>query len=327
MYDIFSQTLGGLFEGDHMGIAVSGGADSMALVHLAKLYADRNKIKITAFTVDHGLRTASATEAAAVAAWCKQHNIPHHILTWQGDKPTTGLQDAARNARRKLLCEACVEHECDALLLGHQADDQAETLLMRLQRGTGLRGLLGIRDESHDDATDTIILRPLLTMRRADLRDYCVKNDLPFHDDPSNDDTQFERVRIRKALEALPELANGIAQTVARLSDIDETLDLLATEWLEENIEPIDEQTIWLPQEFLEDLYPPLQLRVLEGALLEVLPEDASLHDIPLDGLERLRDAMEDKKFGGQTLADAQIKPHKADGVTGFLFTRAPKRR
>jgi tRNA(Ile)-lysidine synthase len=80
------------------------------------------------------------------ANWCKQNNIPHKILNWQGDKPQTGIQDAARDARRALLCEECAAQGIEFLLLGHQADDQAETILMRLQRGTGLRGLLGMRD-------------------------------------------------------------------------------------------------------------------------------------------------------------------------------------
>jgi hypothetical protein len=93
-------------------------------------------------------------------------------------------------------------------------------------------------------------------------------------------------------LQALPDLANGVAQTVRRLTECDETFDMLAMEWLEEELEPIDEQTVWLPDEFLTELYPPVQMRILEGVMLEVLPDDAAGYDIPLDGLERLRDAL-----------------------------------
>lgn len=325
----FTQTMDLLLEErpDKLAVAVSGGADSMALLHLAKSYADTHKIKLTALTVDHGLRATSKAEAEQVAAWCKQNNIAHEILTWQGDKPSTGIQDAAREARRALLCEACAAKEIDFLLLGHQADDQAETILMRLQRGTGLRGLLGMRDATEDEATGVVLLRPLLSMRRAALREYCETNKIPFIDDPSNDDTQFERVRVRKALQDLPDLANGVTQTIQRLTECDETFDMLAMEWLEEELEPIDDQTVWLPNEFLTELYPPVQMRILEGALLEVLPDDVGLHDIPLDGLERLREALLKPTFNGQTLADVQFKPHKADGVPGFLLSRAPQRR
>lgn len=325
----FSQTMDALFEDRpaSMAVAVSGGADSMALLHLAKSYADTHKIALTALTVDHGLRAASKSESEQVAAWCKQNNIAHSILTWQGDKPATAIQDVARDARRKLLCETCAAQEIEFLLLGHQADDQAETILMRLQRGTGLRGLLGMREATEDEATGVVLLRPLLAIRRAALRDYCETNKIPLIDDPSNEDTQFERVRVRQALQALPDLANGITQTIARLTECDETFDMLAMEWLEEELEPIDAQTIWLPDEFLTELYPPVQLRILEGAMLEVMDEDATPHDIPLDGLERLREALVKPNFNGQTLADIQFKPHKADGVSGFLLSRAPARR
>lgn len=325
----FSQKLDLLLEErpGKLAVAVSGGADSMALLHLAKTYADAHQIALTALTVDHGLRAASKAEAEQVGTWCKQNNIPHKILNWQGDKPQTGIQDAAREARRALLCEECAAKGIEFLLLGHHADDQAETILMRLQRGTGLRGLLGIHDVTVDDATEVVLLRPLLEMRRVALRDYCQTNKIPFTDDPSNDDTQFERVRVRQALQALPDLANGVAQTVRRLTECDETFDMLAMEWLEEELEPIDEQTVWLPDEFLTELYPPVQMRILEGVMLEVLPDDAAGYDIPLDGLERLRDALAGPGFNGQTLANVQFKPHKADGVSGFLVSRAPARR
>ncbi len=327
MYDRFTQIMNELFEGSGLAVAVSGGADSMALLHLCQRYAQSKKIPLHALTVDHRLRPQSADEAKTVAEWCKQNNIAHRTLVWEGPKPANGLQDAARNARRALLLAACRDLKGDTLALAHQADDQAETLIMRLQRGTGLRGLVGMHPTSASEDEDITLLRPLLPFRRQALRDYCTEHKLPFCDDPSNDDTQFERVRVRQALQALPDLATGVTLTIDRLRDADETLDLLAGEWLEENIEPIDATTLWLPGDFLEDLYPPIQLRVLEGALLEVLPETIEPHAIPLDGLERLLEAMTKRDFRGQTLADVQIKPHTADGVHGFLFGPAPQRR
>jgi tRNA(Ile)-lysidine synthetase-like protein len=310
-----------------LAVAVSGGADSMALLHLAHIFAGQHKIKLTALTVDHGLRPESKAEAEAVSNWCQKNNIPHHVLQWQGTKPETGLQDAARQARRQLLCDKCHALDIPVLLLAHQADDQAETIIMRLQRGTGLRGILGIQEVVEDAATGVLLLRPLLSMRRAELRNYCTKNQIPFHDDPANDDPRFERARVRQALQSLPDFAAGLTQTLTRLRDCHETLDMLAAEWLEESIEPIDASSIWIPLEFTTELYPPVQLRVLEGALLEVLPEDTDVSDIPLDGLERLAEAVSQPNFKGQTLADVQIKPHTADGVKGLLLAKAPLRR
>lgn len=299
----------------------------MALLHMTHAYAREHKLALTALTVDHHLRPESKTEAATVSNWCQKNGIAHHILHWQGTKPETGLQEAAREARRQLLCEKCRALDIPVLLLAHQADDQAETILMRIQRGTGLRGLMGMQDVTEDHATGVLLLRPLLSMRRAELRDYCTKNQIPFHDDPSNDDPRFERVRVRQALNNLPDFANGLQQTLNRLRDCHETFDMLAAEWLEESLEPIDARTVWIPLEFTTELFPPIQQRVIEGVLLEVLPDGADISDIPLDGLERLIDALAQPHFKGQTLAGVQLKPHTADGVKGILISPAPERR
>ena len=310
-----------------IAVAVSGGADSMAVLHMTQKYAAQHKIQLFALTVDHGLRPESAIEAKNIANWCEKQKINHKTLIWTDPKPAHAIQDTARIARRRLLLESCHAHSIPFLVLGHQADDQAETVLMRMQRGTGLRGMLGMGFETIDEASDVTILRPALSIRRHALRDYCTQNNIPFIDDPSNEDTQFERVRVRQALSHLPDLADGLILSLSRLSDINETLDHLATEWLEESLEPIDDQTVWLPHDFINDLYPPVQQRVLEGALLEVMPDEATSFDIPLDGLERLLESLQDPHFRGQTLAGIQIKPHKADGINGYLLCPEPKRQ
>nr|WP_305889008.1 tRNA lysidine(34) synthetase TilS [Parvularcula maris] len=188
-------------EGEPAAIAVSGGADSFALLH----WAVGQGHPVVALTVDHGLREGSAAEAQAVRTWCSERNVPHETLVWRGEKPNTGIQAAAREARYRLLCEACYRMGLEHLLTAHNADDQAETVFMRLRRGAG-RGLAGMKPERKIAAGpgDLINLhRPLLGIRRAELRAYSQAAGLPFANDPSNEDERFERVQVRALLAAL----------------------------------------------------------------------------------------------------------------------------
>lgn len=187
--------------GEVAAIAVSGGADSFALLHRAWKAGH----PIVALTVDHGLREGSPAEAQAVRTWCSERNIPHETLVWQGEKPKTGVQAMAREARYRLLIEACYRLRVEHLLTAHNADDQAETVFMRLRRGAG-RGLAGMRPQrmvAAGPGEPITLYRPLLHMRRATLRAYAEGHALPFTDDPSNEDETYERVRVRALLAAL----------------------------------------------------------------------------------------------------------------------------
>ncbi|MEM1381338.1 MAG: tRNA lysidine(34) synthetase TilS [Pseudomonadota bacterium] len=187
--------------GEAAAIAVSGGADSFALLH----WAWQAGHPVVALTVDHGLREESAAEAGVVQAFCSERNIPHETLVWEGEKPETGIQAAARDARYRLLCQACERLGLEHLIAAHTADDQAETVFMRLRRGSG-RGLAGMprRRKIAAGPGELITLhRPLLEVRRGALRAYAEEHELPFVDDPSNDDDKYERVRVRALLAAL----------------------------------------------------------------------------------------------------------------------------
>ena len=300
---------------EKIAVAISGGADSFALLHLSQQWATLNNTKIIALTVDHQLRAASADEAKAVAQWCADNNIEHHTLLWAGEKPTTAIQATARNARRHLLCRAAQEQGIAYLLLGHQADDQAETMLMRLQRGTGLNGLKAMQPMTRDTATHVAILRPLLDVRRAELRSYCIDNHLPFIDDPSNENTDYERVRVRQALDALPELAGGITKTATRLARANETLNLLARHWFDAHAQFPEPEVIWLPS--LKDALPEICLRILQ-----ICCPGAGLPQ-----LEKLALEMDAHSFGGMTLGEQWIRPKVMDKQTGFIFQKAPQRR
>ena len=183
-----------------MALAVSGGPDSMAMLALA-LAAFPGRVM--AATFDHGLRAASADEAAMVAEWCCTRDVPHRILYPDAPLPHTNIQATARRARYAALLDWAAGAGASVLATAHHADDQAETFLMRANRGSGLAGLAGVRPrrtETLADGRKVTVLRPLLGWRRATLRAVAEGAGLPFVDDPSNTDPRYDRVRIRALL-------------------------------------------------------------------------------------------------------------------------------
>ena len=182
----------------HIAVAVSGGPDSLALLLLAHAAFPG---KVRAATVDHGLRPESAREARFVAGIAAEIGIPHATLKaeWPNGPPRAAIQESAREARYAVLLKWCVETGATMLLTAHHADDQAETLLMRLGRGAGLAGLAGIRPVRDGECR---IVRPLLGWRADELAALCGQAGLVPIDDPSNADPRHERSRVRKLLRA-----------------------------------------------------------------------------------------------------------------------------
>lgn len=207
-----------------VAVAASGGSDSTALLHLAARWAQRSGGAVHAVTVDHGLRAASTTEAEWVAALAARLGVSHATLLWHWDG-RGNLQQAARHARRALIGAWAGERGIARVLLGHTRDDQAETVLLRLARGSGVDGLSGMAPETR--VAGVTWLRPLLHLRRSDLRAWLAARSEGWIDDPSNADDRFDRVKARQALAAgeaglridrLARLADHMARAQASLA-------------------------------------------------------------------------------------------------------------
>ena len=206
-----------------LGIAVSGGSDSLALLSLAVEALADTGIEVHAATVDHRLRAASSDEAKAAKAVCETLAVPHDTLIWEAGPQGGNLQDEARDARYDLLTAWAKGRDIPMIALGHTADDQAETVLMRLRRASGVTGLAAMRARRMRDGI--MLARPMLTLRRADLQAYLRHRKIAWVDDPSNENTKFERVRIRQAMELLEPLGltvptlTAVADNMARSRD------------------------------------------------------------------------------------------------------------
>ncbi|PNU02542.1 tRNA lysidine(34) synthetase TilS [Novosphingobium guangzhouense] len=211
-----------------LGVAVSGGPDSLGLLLLAHAALPG---RIEAATVDHGLRVESALEAAEVARVCASIGVPHQTLTVKVGPGN--VQAEARAARYAAMAEWAAERGLAALATAHHADDQAETLLMRLNRASGVAGLAGARERGSVPGAKLALLRPLLDWRRAELDLVVRAAGLVAAQDPSNSNDRFDRVRIRKALAEADWLdVAAIARSASHIAEADAALEWMAAlEW------------------------------------------------------------------------------------------------
>jgi tRNA(Ile)-lysidine synthase len=211
-------------------LAVSGGPDSIALMWLMARWrrALRHGPRLVAVTVDHGLRPAAAREARDVKRLAKTLDLPHRTLRWTGAKPKTGLPAAARDARYRLLIQAARAHDAGHILTAHTQDDQAETLLMRMSRGSGIAGLAAMARQSPRDGV--MLARPLLHIPKARLLATLNTANISFADDPTNRDAGFTRPRFRAIMPALAAEgcdARNLTRLASRLARANAALELL----------------------------------------------------------------------------------------------------
>jgi tRNA(Ile)-lysidine synthase len=221
-----------------IAVAVSGGADSLALALVAKEELTLYGFTIIALTVNHHLRPTATDEAAYVAEVMRLHGIEHHTLEWLEPKPLSGVEEAARKARYGLMIEWCRQNGVKVLLTAHHQNDQAETFLMRLARGSGLEGLSCMREIAVKDGI--IIARPLLSAAPETMRHYLQTRQIEWVEDESNTDTKFLRNRIRGFMPQLEQVtgisAQNLAETAARLQSAEEYMELRIGELINEKV-------------------------------------------------------------------------------------------
>jgi tRNA(Ile)-lysidine synthase len=207
-----------------VGIAVSGGPDSVALLLLT---AAARPGRIEAATVDHRLRDGSAEEGAMAGRVCASLGVPHEILVAEWPvRPETAVQERAREERYRLLADWAARRRLDAVATAHHLDDQAETLLMRLARGAGVRGLAGMRPVSRLPGSEILLVRPLLGWRRSELEQVCTAAAVDPARDPSNEDEQFERIRVRRGLRGADWLnPQSLASSAANLGQAEAAIE------------------------------------------------------------------------------------------------------
>ena len=265
----FDARLNALSPGGKIAVALSGGPDSLALlIHAARWAKRRKGASVLALTVDHGLRPEAAKEARHAGTQASALGVTHRILKWKGEKPSHGIQAAAREARYALMAEACRKAGIGDLLLAHHLEDQAETFLLRLARGSGVDGLSAMpRARDYDANTPRLrLLRPLLDIPRARLAASVARSGLePVHD-PSNEDERYERVRMRRALPQLAALgldAATLARSAARMARAREALETQAERFIGVHVELSDWGSAAVDSEALTEAPEEMALRVL----------------------------------------------------------------
>lgn len=209
-----------------LGVAVSGGSDSTALLYVLHDIACQQDIQLFVVSVDHGLRAQSAAEADQVHMQCRALNLPHNTLPWDGWDGQGNTQNEARQARYALMADWAHERGLDTIALGHTRDDQAETVMMRLARGAGVDGLSAMQKERRWLGITWI--RPVLDVGRETLRAYLRAQARTWIEDPSNQDDHYDRIKVRNALKTLNPIGldvDTLAQVAENLSQARAALD------------------------------------------------------------------------------------------------------
>ncbi|QIL03159.1 tRNA lysidine(34) synthetase TilS [Sphingomonas sinipercae] len=310
----FGAGLDRLIPGDaRIGLAVSGGPDSLALLLLASAARPG---AVEAATVDHSLRAESADEAAMVAGLCATLGVPHATLAIRWDrKPETALQERSRAERYRLLGGWLERRGLGVLATAHHLDDQVETLLMRLNRGAGVRGLAAIRPVATVPGTGQPLLRPLLDWRREDLASVCRIAGVSPAADPGNSDDRFERVRVRNALAQLDLLdVPAIGQSVANLAEADAALEWAVEHHWRTAVAADSGELRYTPG----DAPPEIRRRIAAKAVAEL----ASEGPLQLRGRE-LNELLGALTAGGT----ATLRGVRCSGGETWRFASAPPRR
>ena len=308
----FAEALSRLWPEDgRLGLAVSGGPDSLALLLLAEATIPG---RFEVATVDHGLRAASAEECAMVAQVCAEREIPCSTLAVT--LASGNVQSEARKARYAALAAWAEQRVLSAVATAHHADDQAETLLMRLNRGSGLSGLTGVRESRFMPRSAVSVIRPLLTCRRHELGALVAAAGIEPVQDPSNEDEQFERVRVRKALAQADWLnPDAIAQSAGHLAEADGALHWATDlEWARA-VTSSDAEIVYRPTDAPREI----RRRIIRRSLLKFATEGGGVEPRGRE-LDQILTAL----AGGKR---ATLRGVLCVGGREWRFSRAPARR
>jgi tRNA(Ile)-lysidine synthase len=301
--------------GSRLGLAVSGGPDSLALLLLA---AAARPGEVEAATVDHGLRAESRDEADMVATLCERLSVPHSILAIEWDiPPTSAIQEQARILRYGALAAWSRDLGLGAVLTGHNLDDQAETMVMRLNRGSGVRGLAGMRRSAPlPGDPDQLLLRPLLGWRRRELEEICAIVGVSPALDPSNEDDNYERVRVRRGLAGAEWLdRQALANSASHCAEADEAIDWAAAMEWDRSATAREGEIVYRASGAPAEI-----VRRIVARAVEVLGTEGQPGDLKGRELDRLMAELE----AGKT---ATLRGVRCAGGPDWRFTRAAKRR
>jgi tRNA(Ile)-lysidine synthase len=322
-------------------LAVSGGPDSTALMVLAARWrkarksGPKNLPKLIAVTVDHGLRVEAKREAASVGRLARKLGIAHRTLRWTGAKPKTGLQEEARAARYRLLAGAARKANATHILTAHTRDDQAETVLIRMSRGSGVSGLAAMARISTlpgDGEGQIKLVRPLLDIPKARLVATLRAAKIPFADDPSNRDPRFTRARLRGLMGELAREgldARRLALLARRLKRADLAIEAAVNRAAAElTLSPARRGAITFDAAGYARLPAEIALRLIGRALARVGDEGP----VELAKLEALKAALDDAQNAGQKAANARFRRSLAGAIVTLAahqitVERAPPRR
>ena len=291
---------------DRIVIAVSGGADSLALAFLLNNALRNSGTEIVALTVNHHLRTEADDEAEYVAKLMQKHNIKHRILHWNHPPLSAGIETKAREARYNLLLDWCHRNNFSILMTAHHLRDQAETFLMRLQRGSGIDGLASISAVSERE--NIKIVRPLLKFEPQELRDFLTDKHIEWVEDASNQCNDYLRVRVRKML---PILEQELGLTAAKIASAATALGE-ARDYFSEQVNKFIKNHCrnWYnyawsfsPQTFV-NLHKELQFRIL-SELIKII--GCTEYPPEYQAMQRLCSAVSEQNFTGCTLGGCEI--------------------
>ena len=293
---------------ESIAVAVSGGPDSLSLAFLAKCFSLINKVKVSYFIVDHKLRRESSKEAKYVSDLLKKINIKCKILSWNGKKPINNIQAHAREKRYQLLVNECKRNKTNNLLAGHHLDDVLENFIIRLTRGSGLKGLISFDKRTKYKNENLNILRPLLNLNKEDLV-FISKKVFKFYiKDPSNNNEDFKRIRVRKLLQSLEKEGldkNKLVLTINNLKDSNQSIKFYENKNMKENTVFLKEKkTCILKKEFFDQAH-----EVILRSLTTIIQKIGKKY-YPTRGksIDELINKIENKSFSKITLGGCFIE-------------------